>query len=358
MSNVAQTSEDASRLSSLLALFGSPELNRYQLGFLAASLLALLIAPFWAGPMGFLYVMAFANIYAIFTMSWDIISGHTGYISFGHSFLSGIAAYTTAILLYVVNPEMSLAITAPVSVIMALVAGMLFAVPSLRLSGPYFSLLTFVAVLIAFKLVYVFSDYTNGEMGIGGLPVLSYNTFNLYYITLVPMLIIGAILLFISRSNIGLVLKAIQENENTVEAAGLDTVKFKLWGFVFSAIPMGIGGVLIAHFYGNVEPIGVLIVDRSIEMIAMSAVGGMGTILGPMGGAYVLLVLRDSVFRAFLGPNMRWVAFWATVLLLLVGPELLGKPSGIFRWLWQYLGNLGKQETTEVETEPGLGGDD
>ncbi|WP_299266444.1 branched-chain amino acid ABC transporter permease [Halorientalis sp.] len=308
--------------------------NLYQGGVLAVLLVSLVTVPVWAPPWAYLF--ALANIWAIFAASWDIISGHTNYISFGHSFISGAAAYTTALLTFNVNPDMAIYITFPLSVIVAVVAALVFALPSLRLSGPYFSLLTFVSVLVATKAVFIFSTYTNGEMGISTVSVLTFDTTMLFYYTLVPAVIITGALLYISRSNVGKVLKAIGQNEAAVEAAGLDTTRFKLWGFVYSAIPMGIGGALLAHFYGNVEPIAFLIVDRSIEIIAIAAVGGMGTILGPAGAAYLFLFLRDEVFKAFLGPNARWVAIWSVVLVLLVL-----SPQGVLKRLWTFLGNLG-----------------
>jgi branched-chain amino acid transport system permease protein len=331
------TAIDEESSGTVLGRVFNAEANRYQLGVLAAAFVGLVTVPFW-NP-GLTYVFAFANIWVIFAVSWDIISGHTNYISFGHSFLSGLAAYTTALLTFNVDPNISMYVTFPVSVAVAVVAGLVFALPSLRLSGPYFSLLTFVSVLIATKAVFIFSEYTNGEMGISTVSVLTFDNTEMFYLTLVPALLIAGVLLYVSRSNVGLVLKAIGQNEPAVEAAGLDTMKFKLWGFVYSAVPMGIGGALLAHFFGNVEPIAFLIVDRSIEMIAIAAVGGMGTILGPVGGAYLIIFLRDELFRAFLGPNARWVAVWTVVLVLLVT-----SPEGIFTRLWRRLGRLGGSE--------------
>ena len=333
MSESVTAVEEESSENVLGRLFNA-EMNTYQMAVLAAAFVGLVTVPFWSP--GWTYVFAFANIWVIFAVSWDIISGHTNYISFGHSFLSGLAAYTTALLTFNVDPNMSIYVTFPISVAVAVIAGLLFAFPSLRLSGPYFSLLTFVSVLIATKAVYIFSGYTNGEMGISTVSVLTFDNTEMFYLTLVPALLIAGVLLYISRSNVGLVLKAIGQNEPAVEAAGLDTTRFKLWGFVYSAIPMGIGGALLAHFFGNVEPIAFLIVDRSIEMIAIAAVGGMGTILGPVGGAYLLIFLRDELFRAFLGPNARWVALWSVVLILLVT-----SPDGLFTRFWRFLGRLG-----------------
>lgn len=340
MSNQATTTEETDSSSeTIIAQLWSwtASSNRYQLAVLVLSLLALLTAPLWGDTI--LFTLALANIYAIFAMSWDIISGHTDYISFGHSFLSGFAAYTTALLLYNVDPNMSIYITFPLSVVVALAAGMVFALPSLRLRGPYFSLLTFVAVLIASKLVYILSEYTNGELGIAGVPVLSYSTVEVYYLTLLPALLIGAVLLFVSQSNVGRVFHAIGDNEHAVEAAGLDTTKFKLWAFTLSAIPMGIGGALLAHYYGNVAPATTLAVDHSIEMIAMAAIGGMGTILGPFGGAYVFIFLKDSLYRTLFGPSGRWLALWITVLVLLVWAS-----DGVFYRIWTFLGKLGGDE--------------
>jgi branched-chain amino acid transport system permease protein len=346
LSNPSSAARESERsgLGRVAGVFGAKGLNRYQVGVLAIALLGLVTIPFWG--YGFLYVLALANIWAIFAMSWDIISGHTGYISFGHSLLSGAAAYTTAMIVFNVDPNASIAITFPLSVLAAFVVGMLFALPSLRLRGPYFSLLTFVSVLIAVKLIFVFSAYTNSELGISAVPVISYNNFVLYYTTLVPMLLIAAVLVFISRSDVGLVLSAIRENEPAVEAAGLDTTKFKIGAFAISAIPMGIGGALLAHYYGNVSPATVLVVDRSIEMIAMAAIGGMGSILGPLAGAYLLVYLRDSLFLALFSPNVRWVALWTVVLILLILA-----PNGAFRRFWGFLGSLGPDR--RLRREPG-----
>ena len=350
MSESVTAVEEESSESVLGRLFNA-EMNTYQLALVVVGFVGLVTVPFWSP--GWTYVFAFANIWVIFAVSWDIISGHTNYISFGHSFLSGLAAYTTALLTFNVDPNMSMLITFPVSVVVAVVAGLAFALPSLRLSGPYFSLLTFVSVLIATKAVYIFSGYTNGEMGISTVSVLTFDNTEMFYLTLAPALLIAGVLLYISRSNVGLVLKAIGQNEPAVEAAGLDTMKFKLWGFVYSAVPMGIGGALLAHFFGNVEPIAFLIVDRSIEMIAIAAVGGMGTILGPVGGAYLLIFLRDELFRAFLGPNARWVAVWSVVLILLVT-----SPQGIFTRLWNRLGRIGEGEPEGASASgPGEGGE-
>jgi len=311
-------------------------LNPYQSGTLALSVLLLLTAPMWGSNL--LYPLALANVWAILAMSWDIISGHSGYFSFGHTLLSGTAAYTTAILTYTVNPEMSLWITLPLSLLAALVVGLVISLPSLRLQGPYFSLVTLVAVLVAERFVYIFSEYTNGEQGITSVSVLTYDTVELYYITLGAMVIVAIPLVFISRTNIGRTLIAIRENEAAVEEAGLDTAKFKLTGFVISTLAMGFGGVMIAHFYGAVLPSNVLTINLSIILIAMVLVGGMGTVVGPIVGAYLLILLRDWLLSIWFDSTLLNLVLWIVILAL-----ILSVREGLFTAAWERLDQLSEE---------------
>lgn len=309
------------------------EMNRIQLLGLAGSVALLATVPFWAGS--YTYSLALACIWAIFAMGWDILSGYTRYISFGHTLLSGSSAYTTALLLTYVNPEMSILLTLPLSVLVAVLAGFVFALPSLRLTGPYFSLITLVGVLIATRAVYIFSEYTGGELGLN-VGAITYDTTLLYYFAFVPMLLLAVGLVAVSRSNVGQVFVAIGENERAVENAGLSTTKFKLWAFAYSAFTMGVGGALMAHFYGIVDPGTLLEVGLNIEIIAMAVIGGMGTILGPIGGAFLFVVLRDELLLGPLGSHTRYLVLWIIMLIIYVK-----FPDGLFTRIWDLLGSLG-----------------
>ena len=313
------------------------DMNGLQFGLLVVTLAALVAAPVWGGA--YLRVFALANIFAIFAMGWDIQSGYTGYISFGHAVLSGAAAYTSALILTHVAPDISVWAIFPIAVLMSVIVGLLLAVPTLRLRGPYFSLITLVAGLLFYRGTRTASQYTGGEQGllVGRItfdPVLR------FYLTLIPMLLIAAALLYLSRSNIGTILIAIRENEAAVESAGIDTTRFKIWSFVLSSIPMGIGGFLFAHFDGTVNPTDVVLIDRSVEMIAMAVMGGMGSILGPIAGAFLFVGLRDGVLPAFLSGTERWLALWIVVLLVIVFAR-----DGLFRKIWHRLGDYGGGDT-------------
>lgn len=313
------------------------EMSGLQFGFLFGSILALLTAGFWGQYIlgGMRRTLALACVWAIFAMGWDIQSGYTGYISFGHSVLSGAAGYTTALLLAHVSPELSLLITAPLSVLAAIVIGLLIALPSLRLEGPYFSLITFVAVLLFYRVIIAYGPL-GGETGIQAPNVWTWDPFWRYYLMLVPMLLVALGLTLLARSNLGLILVAIRENEPAVSAAGINPTKFKIWSFVLSSIPMGIGGVLLVGFTGNVDPNTFVIVDNSIEMIAMAVLGGMSSILGPLGGAFLFEILNHEILGLFVAStSMRYFVLFMIVVLVLVFAR-----DGLFRRLWHRLGDV------------------
>lgn len=308
-----------------------------QLVLLVGAVTALVTVPRWAPPLdgNYLYTLALACIWAVFAMGWDVQSGYTGYISFGHSALSAAAGYTTALLAVNVSPDLSMWITIPLSVATALLLGLLVGLPTLRLRGPYFSLITFVAVLLFYRLTIGFSETLGGETGFQRIEVFTYDPTMRYYYVLVPMLLVAVVLTVIARSNVGMVLVAIRENESAVSAAGLNPTTFKLFSFALSAITMGIGGVLLAHFGGNVDPATFVVVDNSIEMIAMAVLGGMSSILGPVGGAFLFVVLRDELLHGF-GHSVRWIGLWLLVLAVLVFAR-----HGLFRILWHAIGSIG-----------------
>ena len=314
------------------------EMTGLQFAVIVVGAVALLTAGIWApmvGPLlggGLLRTLALASIWAIFAMSWDMQSGYTGYISFGHSALSGAAGYTTALLIVHVDPSLSIWVTASVSVLAALVVGLLIALPSLRLKGPYFSLITFVAVLLFYRMTTAYSSLLGGIPGFGQPEVFTWDPVMRYYYMAIPMLLIAVVLTFMARSNLGMILVAIRENESAVSAAGLNPTKFKIWSFMLSSIPMGIGGVLLVGFTGNVDPSTFVIVDNSIEMIAMAVIGGMSSILGPLAGAFLFEILNHQIFHGYSTP-IRHLFLWGIVLLALVFAR-----DGLFRAIWHRLG--------------------
>ncbi len=312
------------------------EMNGLQFAVISLGFAAIATVPFWSPFYSETLNITFAvaSIWAIFAMSWDIQSGYTGYISFGHSVLSGAAGYTIGLLILHYDPSMGPATTIPVAVLASLVLGLVIAVPSLRLRGPYFSLITLVGVLLFTNLIFAFSGWTNGELGIHQVDPFTYEPWVRYYYMAIPMLLVALGLIYISRSNVGMVLVTIRENERAVSSAGLDPTKFKISSFVLSSIPMGIGGALLVYYGRAINPTSFVEISNSIEIIAIAVIGGMGSVVGPLFGSFLFFFLEEEFLRDVIGDSsLRTLVLWLFVLSVLVFAR-----NGVFRVIWHGLG--------------------
>jgi len=140
-------------------------LRWHHLALWAALVLGMLLLPYLVGN-GTLRTMIFANYLAIFAISWDVLSGRTGYVSFGHPFLIGIGAYTTAILTK--RFDVPVEISIPLAVVATMVGGLIVLLPALRIKGSYFALVTLAFMELMYQLVQVIRpDLTGGTRGIG-----------------------------------------------------------------------------------------------------------------------------------------------------------------------------------------------
>ena len=194
-----------------------------------------------------------ANFLAIFAMSWDALSGRTGYISFGHPFLIGIAGYTTALLTYHLGVPLYLSI--PAAVVVTMIGGTLFFLPALRIRGTYFALVTLAFMEIMYHLTQVIAPkVTGGTRGLSGLPEMVSGAVPNYYLTCSVMLLIGIGLWSLIRTGLGTALSAIGVDEEAVKSSGLNTNRIKLFIFTISAMVAGIGGALYVHYLGSIAP--------------------------------------------------------------------------------------------------------
>lgn len=255
-----------------LALFGATTANTYYLSF------------------GF---TVFLNV--ALASSWNVISGFTGYTSFGHVAFYGTGAYTAAILMSDHAWPWPLAFLAAglAAVVLALVIGW----PCLRLKGPYFaiSMLGLAEVLRIVALTW--ESVTYGGSGIPMLPVLSVRGF---YV-LMGALALAAVGLggAVARSKFGLRLLALREDEVGAEMMGIDTTTHKLAAFLLSAFLPGVAGGVDASRIGFIEPTSTFALSITIQMIIMTMFGGRATVLGPVIGAVVLTVVREALWARY-----------------------------------------------------------
>ena len=272
---------------------------------------------------GVVRILIFGNFLAMFALSWDFISGRTGYVSFGHPFLIGIAAYTTAILSY--HYDVPLWISIPVAVAMTLFAGLFFFVPALRIRGTYFALVTLAFMELVYQLTQVVAPHiTGGTRGLSGIDSIVSGAIPNYYLTSLAMISIAFCLWLLDRTRMGVALATIRMDEDAAKASGLDTTRLKLFAFGVSAAVAGIGGALYVHYLGSIAPRALFDINFLFTILVAALIGGSTTIAGPIIGAFFLTFLLEYL-RPFIPGPERYFIYGSIALVVYVL-----QPKGIY----------------------------
>jgi branched-chain amino acid transport system permease protein len=246
--------------------------------------------------------------------SWNLISGLTGYVSFGHVAFFGAGAYTGAIL--VAHAGWSWPAAALAGGVAACLLALLIGYPCLRLKGPYFAIAMLGLNEVLRALVSYFEGLTGGGNGLS-LPTLD-ATRAIYYVMGALAVAVTAMTYAIITSRFGLRLMTIREDEVAAEAMGIDTFRHKLVAFLLSAVGPGIAGALTARDQGYIEPISVFPLAITVTMIVMVLFGGKGTVWGPVLGAAALFVIQEIVWARYpyVHPLLFGTIIVAVVLLM------------------------------------------
>jgi len=291
-------------------------------------LVVLLIIPAATSQPFVLRTLIFANVFVIFAVSWDLLSGYTGQLNFGHALFFGVAAYTSALL----NLRLGLApwATIPIGALAGVTAGLVVCLPALRLRGPYLSLVTLAFPLILLGIVITFTDFTGGEYGVSGLDRISSSRTADYYVSLAVALASVMIMWKLTDAKSGLVrtgivFHAIREDEIAARASGINTIMYKLLAFAIAGFFAGIAGALHAHFLRIAGPSN-LDLTLSFQAIIWTVFGGITSIYGPVVGVYVLYPLMEFVLRDI--AEYRFLVFAGIVVAM-----LLFMPEGIAVWI-------------------------
>ena len=284
--------------------------------------LALLLLPLMTKDPYLLRIVIFSSIFAIFAASWDLLSGFTGQMNFGHALFFGVAAYTSALL----NLRFGFPpwLTIPLGALMAVIAGLVVGIPCLRLRGPYLALATLAFPIILMGIIFTIPDITGGELGVSGIKPLASSRIATYYICVILMLGLGLLMWKIGDSKTGIIFHAIREDEVAVRASGINTTRYKLLAFSLSGFFAGVAGGLYTHFIRIAGP-STLEVSLSFQAIIWAIFGGVVTIYGPIAGVFILYPLME--FLRIL-PQIRTLLFGLTVILI-----LLFMPEGLTTWV-------------------------
>jgi branched-chain amino acid transport system permease protein len=280
---------------------------------------AAMVLPLWMSGY-VLGLLTVAYYFGVFSMSWDLLFGFAGEVNFGPTFLIGLGAYTAGILN---GHGLGVPLCILAGAVMAVVGGVVLALPALRVRGPYFGLTTLVAVLMLQNMIVVFAEFTGGEIGLTVPDVISIDATTNYYLAFGFMVVSGFILFVISRSPIGLILQASGQDAVATGALGFNVAKHKVTAFCVSAFFSGLAGALLVFYFGTAS-VGTLIdVSVGVQVIIAAVLGGRRTIVGAAFGA-VFLIAAGEALRPLGQLSTLVVSAVALIVILFVPSGLLG----------------------------------
>jgi branched-chain amino acid transport system permease protein len=321
------------------------DVPRRGLVLLLGLLAALVAAPFLVNDY-LLTVLILILYFAYAGQAWNIMMGFAGQLSLGHALYVGLGAYTTAALFF--HFGVSPWVGVPLALLVAGLAGAVIGFLAFRfgVAGVYFAILT-----IAFaEFARVGFDHWGWVGGSAGLfvPVANYTESNLwtlrgsprmfYYVILALTVLAFLLCHALLRSRAGYYWQAIREDEEAARALGIDAFRYKMYAVVLSAAMTSLAGVFFAFYYNNLFPEQVFNIGRSIELILGPIIGGVGTLFGPIVGAFLLTglaeALREGMLRLGIDVPGAKQVFYGICLLAVV----IALPHGVWPPLSRALG--------------------
>ncbi|MEM1965382.1 MAG: branched-chain amino acid ABC transporter permease [Candidatus Caldarchaeum sp.] len=291
---------------------------------LAAALYA--AHPLFTGDSYLLRILIIVHIFAVLAASLDIIVGYTGQLTAGHTAVFGWGAFATAWLILWFNtpPEAAVLAGGLVGALLGFGVGIL----CLRFKYLLLTLVTFALLVLSYALARQFHEITGGELGLHGILPISKSAVANFYITFGFMLVSVSLLFLLGRSRVGLYMKAVKEDEAAAETVGIDAVKYKVLANVVGSTFAGLAGGFFTTYMTSVGA-SIFFLDYLLRLILMWGIGGGGTIIGPVVGAYVVTLLAEY---------LRFIEEYRLILLGVVLMVFIRfMPSGIYGTLVKLL---------------------
>ncbi|MBX8636658.1 MAG: branched-chain amino acid ABC transporter permease [Thermoplasmata archaeon] len=270
-------------------------------------------------------------VFIILADALNIVYGFTGYLPFGFGAFFAVGAYGTAIMIAHYSSPVALALL--VGALLACLLALVFT-PLLRLSGAYFA----IASLAAFEVVYLavsntsLTSVTGGPYGISFIQAYSPNVD--YAVTAVVAIVSALAVILLSRSYFGIALKAIKEDRFAVELAGVNSLRYRNYAWLLSALFSGLAGGLFGWYLGFFYPEAVFsLTDYSVLVIVFVLFGGRGTTFGPVIGTIILFATYEMLILYF--SNLLLIIFGLLLVLL-----ILFIPDGILPIIRKYYGGI------------------
>jgi branched-chain amino acid transport system permease protein len=317
---------------------------------LAVVFAALVTLPYWMSDDYYINVSSQILFSAIFALSLNVIAGYGGLVSLGHASLLGIAAYATG---YTLQAGYGHPVAILVAIGMGLAAMAFYAVVSLRATGIGFIMITLALGEIIWGLAYRWISITGGDNGINlhgrphpfGFSLDSPSAF--YYATLVVFVLAVAMMAVFVRSPLGAALMGTRDQPRRMNALGFHVWAIRFWACMFSGLLTAISGILFVYYTQFISP-QALDLTSSAEVLLMVIAGGAGTLLGPIVGAALVVIVKSVVSAYVTRWNMLLGAIFVAIVILM--PEgLVPGSARLWRLAWR---RFGAQRAVKAEAEP------
>lgn len=285
-------------------------------------------------------LMILIFLYAMLGQAWNILGGFAGQVSLGHAVFFGVGAYTSTMLLMQLGLTPWLGMIA--AGIVAVVISQIIGYPSFRLKGHYFVIATIVLAEIV-QILFVNWDWVGGAVGLT-LPLLPESLVNLqfhssnipyYYISLALLAIVMGVAYAITKTKPGYYFRAIKDEPDAARSLGVNIINYKMFAMAASAFFTGVGGAFYAQYVLYIDPNSVLNFMLSVLIMLIPVLGGIGTLWGPVLGAFILIPLSEftRVYLSGAGGALDLVVYGALIMLVAIF-----EPRGMWAFVERFTG--------------------
>jgi branched-chain amino acid transport system permease protein len=287
--------------------------------WLALLIVVAVLAPFFTSEF-YLAILGEALIMSLLALSFNLLFGYMGQLSFGQAAFYGVSGYTVAMLITKAHFNFWLSLVAGVFV--ASLLGLVIGFFCVRLRGIYFSILTLAFGQLIYFVIYKWHDFTGGDDGIQGVfpPEILQSPIHYYFFMLVVVVFAALILWRIVNSPFGYTLKSMRENSERTEFLGINISRYQLIAFVIAAAYGGLAGVLWAPFYRSMAPSSLFWI-KSGEPVMAAILGGPSLFFGPIFGMFIM-----TFFHAWV---LGFTVFWAFIMGVLILTVIFLLPGGM-----------------------------
>jgi branched-chain amino acid transport system permease protein len=290
---------------------------------IAVALVGLVTLPVWVGNPYYINVATQILLFAVFALALNVLVGYGGLVSLGHAGLFAMAGYAGALMLQAGHGHLAADLTA-LAVVLA--AAAVFGVLSLRSTGIGFLMITLALGQILWGVAYRWAGLTNGDNGVNvssrpapfGISLSGATPF--YFATLVVFLAAVATMIVFVRSPFGASLRGTRDQPRRMNALGYNVWLIRFLAFLFSGFWSGVAGLLFIYYNGFISP-QVAALQASAEVLLMVISGGTATLLGPIAGAVIVVIMKNVVSA--------YVVRWNLVLGLIFVAIISFMPEGL-----------------------------